>query len=427
MSDPANEPSFRLDVTGQPDAFEVQAFTGSESINAPFVFELELLIRDPELDLASLLYRPAWLSFGPGGEGIHGQLHGLEQREHGLPFRRCRVRLGPRLACLDQRFSQRIFTGLSVPQVIDQVLAEHGIGGRARRFELREDYPIQDFCTQYRESDLTFVQRLCAQSGIHYHFQHHPGGHCLVFGDSQASFQRGRELRFEAVGGQTFRLRGTCGAGRAPGAEGHSDLASLRCGALLPVRSHPIADCNQPWLLTRVEHQGTANTYRNRFWAVPCEAPFQVSPALTKPRMDSLQRAWVVHVDEDGPETARRIAVQFDWLYQGEGSALGHCWLPLAPELGDRAALKLDHGTEVLVSFIEGDPDQPMISGFLCGSTRAVGVTPDPPPETLLTLIQANMPLTLLCLLPGGGSFSQCRETVCTCRVVTRFNQRGVA
>ena len=71
MFDPVNEPSFRLDVAGLPDAFEVLAFTGREAISEPFVFDVDLLIKDPALDLASLLYRSAFLHIGPEGNGFH--------------------------------------------------------------------------------------------------------------------------------------------------------------------------------------------------------------------------------------------------------------------------------------------------------------------------------------------------------------------
>ena len=58
MFNPVSEPSFRLDVAGLPDSLEVLAFTGREAISEPFVFDVDLLIDDLTLDLASLLYRP---------------------------------------------------------------------------------------------------------------------------------------------------------------------------------------------------------------------------------------------------------------------------------------------------------------------------------------------------------------------------------
>ncbi|RON16320.1 type VI secretion protein [Pseudomonas brassicacearum] len=353
MFDPANEPSFRLDVEGLPDPFAVLALTGSEAISEPFEFNMDLLIGDPALDLASLLYRPAFLHVGPPGNGFHGQLHELVQTGQGATLRRCRVRLKPKLACLAQRFSQRIFSNRSVPEILAQVLKEHGIAGKDRRFELTGDYPPRDFCTQYQESDLQFFQRLCAQERLHYHFEHRRRGHCLVMGDGQV--QDGAEL-----------------------------------------------------------------------------------PCVTKvigPRMHSLQRAWVVEVDEPQPDATRPVAVQFDWLYQGEGAAPSHCWLSMAPELSGDHTMPLREGLEVLVSFIEGDPDQPLITGFLCGAPVTQAADPQPAAaaaadddvsvDGLLHLLQSSEPLVLLCLLPGGGSFVHCTHVLCACRAATQLGQSG--
>lgn len=438
MFDPANEPSFRLDIAGLPDPFEVLAFTGSEAISEPFMFDVDLLNNDPTLDLASLLYRSAFLHFGPEGQGIHGQLLGLVQLGHGGEPRLCRVRLGPRLACLAQRFNQRIFSHRSVPEILAQVLKEHGIAGQDQRFDLSGDYPPRDFCTQYRESDLQFLQRLCAQARLHYSFEHCARGHCLVFGDGQ--FRRGEEGNFEGEGERPgvhqFKLHG-CGQI----AEGQTNLATLRSGQLMPLSGHPSVDWNRLWLLTHVEHQGGQEPglpYSNQLRAVVQEMPFVAADSVVKPRMHSLQRAWVVEVDESQPDLSRPVAVQFDWLYQGEGAAPSHCWLPLAPELDGAGTLPLSEGAQVLVSFIEGDPDQPVISGFLPGAaSSAEPVMPDLQPslttdvspviEGLQGLLKSSEPLVLLCLLPGGGSFSHCAQSFCTCRAAMQLGQSGAA
>lgn len=440
MFDPVNEPSFRLDIAGLPDSFEVLAFTGSEAISEPFAFDVDLLNDDPTLDLASLLYRSAFLHFGPQGEGIHGQLLGLVQLGHGAEPRLCRARLGPRLACLAQRFNQRIFSDRSVPQILAQVLKEHGIAGKDRRFDLSGDYPPRDFCTQYRESDLQFLQRLCAQERLHYYFEHRVRGHCLVFGDGLGQFRHGEESVFqgesERPGVHRFKLHG-CGQI----AEGQTNLATLRSGQLMPLSGHPCADWNRLWLLTHVEHQGgqePAFFYRNQLRVVAQEVPFMAAHSVGKPRMHSVQRAWVVDVGESRPDPSRPVAVQFDWLYQGEGAAPSHCWLPLAPGLEGTGAMPLSDGAQVLVSFIEGDPDQPLISGFLPGPLSSTeSVMPDllsaSTTETsraidgLSGLLQSSEPLVLLCLLPGGGSFSHCAQSFCTCRAATQLGQSGAA
>ena len=55
MFDQANESSFRLDVAGLSDPFEVLAFTGSEALSEPFSFEIDVLIDDPHSGLDHVL------------------------------------------------------------------------------------------------------------------------------------------------------------------------------------------------------------------------------------------------------------------------------------------------------------------------------------------------------------------------------------
>jgi type VI secretion system secreted protein VgrG len=436
MFNPVSEPSFRLDVAGLPDSFEVLAFTGREAISEPFVFDLELLIDDPVLDLASLLYRPASLHFGPAASSVHGQLQELVQRDHASGPRLCQVRLGPRLACLDQRFSQRIFSARSVPQIIDQVLKEHGIVGKDRRLELSGDYPPQDFCTQYRESDLQFLQRLCAQERLHYHFEHRARGHCVVFGDEQQRFPAGEPAVFRSEGGrpavrQFERQRSAVTAAQC--ADCRTDLGSLRSGRLMPLSGHPVSDCNRLWLLTRVEHWGSQDTYHNQARALQWPATFEPPRATVKPQMHSLQRAWVVEVAEPGPDPTRPVPVQFDWLYQGEGAAPSHCWLPLAGPLQAETFSPLLAGTELVVSFVEGDPDRPQITGVLHAPATIEVTDTDAPTdlcshdEGLEQWLRSAEPLLMLCLLPGGGSFNHCAQALCTCRLATQLGQSAGA
>ena len=439
MFNPVSEPPFRLDVAGLPDSLEVLAFTGREAISEPFVFDLELLIDDPVLDLASLLYRPASLHFGPAGNHVHGQLHELVQCDPASGPRLCQVRLGPKLACLDQRFSQRIFSGRSVPQILDQVLKEHGITGKDRRLELSGEYLPRDFCTQYRESDLQFLQRLCTQERLHYHFEHRACGHCVVFGDNRQHFPTGEPAVFRSEGvGPAVRQfeRQHCGGTAARCAECRTDLATLRSGRLMPLSGHPVADCNRLWLLTHVEHWGrqdTAAPYHNQVRALYGPAPFGPSCATVKPQMHSLQRAWVVEVDEPCPDPARPVPVQFDWLYQGEGAAPSHCWLALARPLQAETFSPLRVGTELVVSFVEGDPDQPQITGVLHVPAMIEVTDTDAPQATcspdegLEQWLRSGEPLLVLCLLPGGGSFNHCAQALCTCRLATQLGQSSGA
>jgi len=43
--------------------------------------------------------------------------------------------------------------------------------------------------------------------------------------------------------------------------------------------------------------------------------------------------------------------------------------------------------------------------------------------DGLQQLLQSGEPLLLLCLMPGGGSFNHCAESVCSCLLLTALDQ----
>ncbi|WP_028239230.1 type VI secretion system tip protein TssI/VgrG, partial [Stutzerimonas azotifigens] len=192
MFNPANQPHFSLHVPGLEHDLQVLEFHGREAISTPFAFDVELVGERPDLDLEALLHQPAFLAFGPDGGGVHGLIQRIAQGESGPRLTRYRLTLRPQLAYLAHRTNPRIFQHLSVPQIVARVLEEHGIlEGVGHRFDLGPVlYPPREYCVQYGESDLHFVQRLCEEEGIHYHFRHDQAGHVLVFGDDQTVFPR---------------------------------------------------------------------------------------------------------------------------------------------------------------------------------------------------------------------------------------------
>ena len=72
--------------------------------------------------------------------------------------------------------------------VFQQVLEEQGLLSDVYSFAGFSEYPPRDYCVQYGESDLHFIQRLCFEEGFHYYFRHSPDRHELVFGDKQQAF-----------------------------------------------------------------------------------------------------------------------------------------------------------------------------------------------------------------------------------------------
>ncbi len=167
MFAPANQPRFTLTLEGAQHDLKVLEFTGREAISQPFRFELELVSERPDLDLESLLHGQAFLSFDAQGCGIHGQIYQVGQGDSGKRLTRYHLSLVPRLTYLGHRINQRIFQHQSVPQIITQILKDHSILRDAFEFRLGSEYPEREYCVQYAESDLAFIQRLCAEVGIH--------------------------------------------------------------------------------------------------------------------------------------------------------------------------------------------------------------------------------------------------------------------
>ncbi|SEN67516.1 type VI secretion system secreted protein VgrG [Pseudomonas sp. ok272] len=179
---------FLFTVEGFTHDLQVLEFSGKEAINQPFEFRITLVSERPDLDLDNLLHRPAFLRLGAEGSGIHGAIYSAAQGESNARLTHYQVTLVPRLAYLAHRHNKRIFQHLSVPEIIAKVLADHAILADTWRFQLRTPYEPREYCVQYAETDLHFIQRLCEEEGLHFHFQHSTDGHFLVFGEDQAAF-----------------------------------------------------------------------------------------------------------------------------------------------------------------------------------------------------------------------------------------------
>ncbi|WFS18642.1 type VI secretion system tip protein TssI/VgrG [Pseudomonas sp. 905_Psudmo1] len=484
----ANQTHFSLSIDGVEHDLQVLEFKGREAVSQPYAFDVELISERPDLDLESLLHQRAFLAFDQNGAGIHGLIHRIAQGESGKRMTRYRLTLVPQLAYLAHRTNQRIFQHLTVEKIIGQVLEEHGIQADAYQFQLGSLYPEREYCVQYDESDLHFVQRLCEEEGIHYHFQHSSEGHVLTFGDDQTVFPRlaplayqqdtglvaddpvikhfgvrvetrtsqvtRRDYDFEKPrlqleakaegdaqpkledydypGRYTDRERGKHLAKRVLErhrhdfelAQGDGDSPTLVSGHFLDLSEHPRQEWNQLWLLTEVLHEGkqpqvleesvTSDTqptdgftqgYRNRFTATPWDVPYRPSLAHPKPRILGSQSAVVtgpageeIHCDQYG-----RVKVQFFWDREGQADEKTSCWLRVSSSwAGDRyGAITIPRiGMEVLVTFLEGDPDQPLVTGCLYHAEHVV------PYE-----LPANKTRSVFKTLssPGGGGYNELR------------------
>ncbi|MCO8169804.1 contractile injection system protein, VgrG/Pvc8 family [Pseudomonas sp. 21LCFQ02] len=377
--------TYRLDVAGLHEPLAVASFFGTEAISRPFVFELTLGEGYFHISAEQLMYRSAFLALGAAGAGLHGQIQSVQRCVQGTGVVCYRLTLGPRLACLAQRYTPRVFQDMSATQIITQVLSEHGIGTDSHRFHLQEPCATRAFCAQYLENDLQLLQRLCAEEGIHYHFVHARQNHQLVFGSGLFGARRMAPAPCcedrQSAGVSDFTLTGPQ-AGRRRDGEGRSTLMALGCGQLLPLTGHPRAECNQLWRVVQVEHHGES-FYSNRFVVRSWEAPVHV-PAVPPVSFPALLRAWVVGLDGQLAERdARgRVRVQFDWVMQGEGARFADCWLPVQAAV----QVPLCGGMPVLVSPSSEAGREPLVIACLH----------DQAPETAPEHVEAHFPIDWL-------------------------------
>jgi type VI secretion system secreted protein VgrG len=145
------------------------------------------------------------------------------------------------------------------------------------------------------------------------------------------------------------------------------------------------------YVLTSVEHEATQPlapdrktdpfTYQNRFTAIPAALPYMPQRTTPQPVVRGVQTAIVVGPpgDEIFPDKYGRVKVQFPWDRQGQDNAASSCWLRVATHWAGKqwGAIHIPRiGQEVIVDFLEGDPDHPIIVGSVYNNDQM-------PPYTL--------------------------------------------
>jgi type VI secretion system secreted protein VgrG len=177
-------------------------------------------------------------------------------------------------------------------------------------------------------------------------------------------------LRIEAEESNALRIRG------------RATVRAFATGHRFELKGHfTAANNDQKYMLTTVRHvlvqpsaihsddgDGGATTYANEFSCVPVDRPFRMPLATPRPRIAGPQTAMVtgpageeIHVDKYG-----RIKVQFHWDRQGQKDENSSCWLRVARNWASKQWGQVAHpriGDEVIVEFLEGDPDKPIVTG----------------------------------------------------------------
>ena len=451
----ANEERFLFNVQGSSADFSLVRLVGAEQVSGVFSFEIELVSRQADIALESLMGQAAAVTLmdQTGDENeqtryIHGIISYAALGEEGVRQTGYRVVLVPKLWLLQHRINSRIFQFLSVRDIISRVLDEHKYQGDEYRFELTRSYSERQYCVQYAESDLNFIERLLEEEGIHYYFEHNADKHAIVFSDASYSspfisgdteipyyhhaqgavseqhlfrFQYAEAIRPGKVSLRDFNFtkpnmdltsavshgqdealeiydyaadfmdagRGAhLAQARLDGAnrKRQTALAESDVNRCTPGYSFAVSDLdrdelNGEYFIARVEHdcaqpqvlEAGATTegsrYSNKLRLISMQTPYRPKRCPDKvPFIEGIQTATVtgpvgeeIYTDDHG-----RVKVQFHWDREGQLDENTTCWVRVSQNSAGGAFGSLfipRIGDEVIVDFIEGNPDRPIITG----------------------------------------------------------------
>jgi type VI secretion system secreted protein VgrG len=437
--------------------WRVHSVSITETLSSLYACVLALSQHDPTTDPGALIGSSCHLTITRGVQvdrrfcGIVRSVRHHDTRAGGSVV----VEVVPALYALSQRVDARIFQDLTVPQIVNKVLSA-GLQPYQRkvRQSLSGQYAQREYCVQYRESDLAFVQRLLQEEGIGFYFDHSGKAEEMVLFDDNASLPAcnsttGSTIQFVPPGEgaqeievvhtfdhneQTYatsvvldeydwtqptlpvhrEARGQDAAGLdreiydpAPRlslrqgkddgtsraqvrsqeemlakseSSGQANVIGFAPGYTFDLQGHELSTLDQKYVITSVTHfgtapdvlakeQATAVEYHNEFTCLPASMHYR--PKRRTPRAPmQMQTAKVVgpaseeiYTDEHG-----RIKVKFHWDRASGADEHSSCWIRVAQlwaGSGFGAVFVPRIGMEVVVQFLEGDADRPLVTGVV--------------------------------------------------------------
>ena len=485
---------YTLDA-GEKHTFDVISFKLTEGLSEPFRLELMLSSFDPNISFSALMDQSVTFTFWQGEQPVrylNGIVTSFGLGKTGFVRTHYQMVVEPALARAAFQSDSRIFQHQNSEKIIRTLLQKNRV--EKVSFEpLPSDWE-REYCVQYRETDLAFIERLAAEEGWYYYFDHRADSHELRFGHqsiaspilgtltynakpagdrsfaclwrfdycrkvtttsqtlrdytflnpnynlehqhhSQASTLTDSDTSKSAVNSATvyekydypgrykkdeqgnpfslYRLESELALSETANAEG--DDMRVVPGYGFTLEGHANSAFNQDWLVVRVEHSGKqtgsldeeageeGNRYENTLFLIPHNKPWR-SPLKPRPIIRGTQVAHVtgpegeeIYCDEWG-----RVKLQFPWDRLGNFDEHSSCWVRVVQgwagaQYGNMMIPRIGH--EVLVKYLNGDPDQPIVVG------RTYHSTTEPPYE----LPKHKTRMTIKSKTHKGNGFNELR------------------
>lgn len=165
-----------------------------EHLSQPYECSVVLATLQTDADIDALFEKNVGLEIlrTSLSRGVRGWVKRVEDLGTTGAYRFARVLIAPQLWKLSQRVNSRIWQQVNVLTVVREVLRDagiyQGVGGLVVGAGL-DQLPTREYCVQYRETDLDFVQRLLQEEGITYYFRHEGAQETLVLAEDGHPWQ----------------------------------------------------------------------------------------------------------------------------------------------------------------------------------------------------------------------------------------------
>jgi len=163
-------------------------------------------------------------------------------------------------------------------------------------------------------------------------------------------------------------------------AEGHTNARGLGIGGLFKLTDHPVEEQNKEYLVLSGRHElkthdpesglelGEDEVYTFGFSVMESSRPFRPARVTRKPIVHGPQTAVVVGKggEEIWTDNYGRVKVKFHWDRFSKGDETSSCWVRVSQAWAGSGwgGIHIPRiGQEVIIDFLEGDPDQPIITG----------------------------------------------------------------
>jgi type VI secretion system secreted protein VgrG len=434
------------------DKLVARSATITEQLGRPFQIDLTLLSPDESIDFDALLGTQVTLTLlmrDNVQRYFHAYIAGFAQIGRFGGFETYRARAVPWLWFLSRTSDCCIFQQKHAPDIIKAIFTKHGFTDVKDSLG-KKNYRVRDYCVQYRETDLNFVQRLMEEEGIYYYFEHTNTSHTLVLADGysghkpypgygsieylppsehaeryedrihdwhlsrniqpgkfvvtdydftkprdslQTHFVEPRNVpksdyemfdypgKYAALpeGDHYARVRLEALQAEYETIRASGNARGLAVGSLFKLQGYPRKDQNREYLITSATHYLDAGVYETgseentpgyncTFEALDSQRPFRAAQSAVATRVRGPQTAVVVGPDNEEIWTDQyaRVKVKFHWDRDPKRDESSSCWVRVAQTWAGRGwgSVSIPRiGQEVVVDFLEGDPDQPLITG----------------------------------------------------------------